>query len=145
MTGNNPHHISSKETHFLKEHGTTILKNGYDLIPVKAGSKIPAISSWQKTKATQADLDAWSSNPSFRSVGILTAQTPAVDIDCRDADISKKMIEFCEKNLGVAPKRVGLAPKTILVYRTDTQEETISPKEAVYCRPKIRHHAHSYK
>jgi hypothetical protein len=120
MIGKNLNNISPKEVHFLKEHGTTILKNGYDLIPVRAESKIPAISSWQKTKATQSLVDMWASNPSFRSVGVLTAQTPAVDIDCLDADISKRMIEFCEAKLGVAPKRVGLAPKTILVYRTET-------------------------
>ena len=120
MTGNNPQHISSKAVHFLKEYGPTVLKNGYAPIPVKTGSKVPAIKSWQKTKATQADLDAWASNASFRSVGILTAMTPAVDIDCLDVDISKKMIAYCEEKFGVAPKRVGLAPKTILVYRTET-------------------------
>ena len=65
MTGNNPQHISSKAVHFLKEYGPTVLKNGYAPIPVKTGSKVPAISSWQKTKATQADLDSWSSNPSL--------------------------------------------------------------------------------
>jgi hypothetical protein len=119
MFRNNPHDISSKEVHFLKEYGPIILKNGYEPIPIKAGSKVPAVSSWQKMKATQADIDAWASNPSFKSVGVLTAQTPAVDIDCHDEEVSQKMIEFCEEKFGVAPKRIGLAPKNLLVYRTE--------------------------
>jgi len=114
MTGNNPQHISSKAVHFLKEYGPTVLQNGYAPIPVKTGSKVPAISSWQKTKATQADLDAWASNASFRNVGILTAMTPAVDIDCLDVDISRKMITYCEEKFDVAPKRVWPAPRKLI-------------------------------
>ena len=64
--------------------------------------------------------------------------TPAVDIDCRDADISKKMIEFCEKILGVAPKRVGLAPKTIMVYRTETPFKKI--QSPAFLDPEGRKH-----
>ena len=50
----------------LKEKGHILLGNGYELIPIKKKSKIPAISGWQNTKATPEDIEK-SSPPRFNS------------------------------------------------------------------------------
>lgn len=110
----------------LKEKGHILLGNGYELIPIKKESKIPAISGWQNTKTTPEDIENWDNNLHHGGYGVLTARTPGVDIDCHDEAITQRVVDYCESALGIAPKRVGLPPKVLLVYRTETPFKKIS-------------------
>ena len=110
----------------LKEKGHILLGNGYELIPIKKESKIPAISGWQNTKATPEDIENWANNLHQGGYGVLTSRTPAIDIDCHDKAIIQKVVDYCERALGISLKRVGLPPKILLVYKTEIPFKKIS-------------------
>ena len=105
-------------TNFLDKHGKRLLDLGYPIIPIKAGLKHPGFGGWQNTAADDADLSDWLSR-GFKGVGILTAQTPAVDLDILDETIVDQMVAFVSKMFPDAPRRTGQAPKTLFVCRTD--------------------------
>ena len=104
---------------YLKTHGSQLLMAGYRIIPIRSGHKAPAISAWQNCHADQEMLDQWINEHPGAGVGVITEDTPAVDIDCYDKEISYKCIKWLENNVGAAPVRVGRRPKALLVFRTD--------------------------
>lgn len=104
---------------YLSKYGPLALANGFEIIPIKPGTKRPPFDGWEDIRATKKQLDRWIENGrANHGVGILTRLTPLVDIDCRHPDIVKQMIAFTEELLGESLQRVGHAPKTGLVYRT---------------------------
>jgi hypothetical protein len=104
---------------YLEKYGPLALANGYEIIPIKPGTKRPPFDGWEDIRCTKKQLARWIENGrSKHGVGVLTRLTPLVDIDCRDPDIVKAMIAFTENLLGETGQRVGHAPKTGLVYRT---------------------------
>lgn len=105
---------------FLADRGDRVLAKGYDVIPVKHGSKDPAIQGWPKVKPTLELVHQWANLFPSAGIGILTARTPAVDLDIRDADMAAVMSDFVNWQIGLAPERIGNAPKLILLFRTDT-------------------------
>jgi hypothetical protein len=103
---------------YLSKYGPLALANGYEIIPIKPGTKRPPFDGWEDIRATKKQLGRWIDNGrSKHGVGVLTRLTPLVDIDCRDPDIVKQMIAFTEELLGESLQRVGQAPKTGIVYR----------------------------
>lgn len=105
---------------YLARHGATLIANGYKILPIRKGSKAPPMDDWQKIKSTPKLLDHWLSTSYTRSgVGLLTNDTPAVDLDILDRGIALKMQAFVEENFGFAPIRVGHDPKRLLVFRCD--------------------------
>jgi hypothetical protein len=105
---------------YLEKYGPKALKNGYEIIPIKPGTKRPPFDKWEEIRATQSKLDRWLEHGrADHGVGILARRTPLVDIDCRDPAIVKKMVRFTQKLLGETLQRIGFAPKTGLLYRTD--------------------------
>jgi hypothetical protein len=102
---------------YLEKYGPLALRNGYEIIPIKPGTKRPPFDGWEDIRATKKQLDRWIESRAKHGVGILTRLTPLVDIDCRDPEIVKQMIAFTESLLGDTLQRVGHAPKTGLVYR----------------------------
>jgi hypothetical protein len=108
---------------YLRKYGLSVLSNGYNITPIVKGSKAPGINypakKWSEIEATPARLQKWFDNGAGdNGIGILTKTTPAVDIDCQDDALTRKMIEFVITRLGETIERIGLAPKTLLVYRT---------------------------
>lgn len=117
---------------FLAEYGPGLLTNGYPIVPIKPHTKYPGYSNWQETQASTDILDGWLSNGFANGgVGVLTRWFPAADLDVRDARIVKKLIEWCEKNIGPTVQRVGYAPKVLLVYRTDEPFSKIASNKYV--------------
>lgn len=105
---------------YLAKYGPLALRNGYEIIPIKPGTKRPPFDEWEDIRANAKQLQRWLDHGRERNgVGILARKTPLVDIDCRNPKIVKKMIAFTEELLGETLQRVGQAPKTGLVYRTD--------------------------
>lgn len=102
---------------YLGKYGPLALANGYEIIPIKPGTKRPPFDDWEEIRATPQKLQRWLDHGrESNGVGILARKTPLVDIDCRNPAIVEKMISFTEKLLGDTLQRVGQAPKTGLVY-----------------------------
>lgn len=105
-------------SNFFKEQGTSLLANGYRIIPIKQGKKYPAISGWQNAVLGMSDIDRFSNY----GVGVLTGQGDnpivALDIDTTDRKLVDRFVGWCQENLGFTAERVGNAPKILLVYRS---------------------------
>lgn len=116
-------------TPYLKKYGLATLENGYEIIPIKPGTKRPPFDDWEKIRANRSKLDRWLENGRGKhGIGILARKTPMVDIDCRNPAIVKQMIAFTESLCGETLQRVGLAPKTGLLYRTDKPFPKVNSK-----------------
>src|SRR5690349_10846237 len=114
---------------YLSKFGPKALANGYEIIPIKPGTKRPPFDGWEDIRCSKKQLARWIDNGRGKhGVGILTRLTPLVDIDCRDKKIVAKMIAFTEELLGETLLRVGQAPKTGLVYRTDEPFRKVNSK-----------------
>lgn len=108
-----------ERTDFLAMHGKALIDNGYKIIPIPPGKKAPGYDGWQRTDATQKQLTDWLSNGhTDHGIGILTCNTPAIDLDISDADILKKMQDWCEMNIAMAPVRIGRSPRSMMLFRT---------------------------
>jgi hypothetical protein len=111
--------LSGATPAYLEKYGPLALANGYEIIPIKPGTKRPPFDEWEDIRATPKKLKAWlDRGRANNGVGILTRKTPLVDIDCRDPEIVAKMVAFTEELLGETFQRIGQAPKTGLIYRT---------------------------
>jgi hypothetical protein len=104
---------------YLKDHGSQLLKNGYRIVPIRPGQKAPGISGWQNSRADDTTIDQWLAQMPAAGVGVVAEDTPAIDIDCRDKDVSYKLIKWVETNIGKAPIRIGNKPKALMVFRAD--------------------------
>lgn len=104
---------------FLKLHGVNLINQGYVVVPIQPGKKAPGFDGWGKASGTVAEVHGWLGN-GFKDhgVGILTAITCAIDIDCRDEDGALFFERWCVEHIGKAPVRIGKAPKRLLLYRT---------------------------
>lgn len=103
----------------LRKHGTTLLENGYSILPIPAGRKGPDMREWQKIEADEAQIKSWvRGNYANGNIGFHTKYTPAVDIDIVDEEMSSLMAAHVQKIVGNTMTRVGRAPKTMLIYRT---------------------------
>lgn len=118
---------------YLKSHGAQLIAAGYSPLPIRAGFKAPAISDWQNCHADADKMDQWLSDPRMANcgVGILTENTPAIDIDCLDKDVSYKLVKWVENNIGKAPLRIGKKPKALMVFRCNEPFGKIRSNEYV--------------
>ena len=105
---------------YLASHGADLASSGFDVLPILGGTKRPDIEKgWQHIRATPETIAGWLDEGRGPGVGILTANTPGVDLDVTDETILAKLVEYCEDNIGATVHRIGRAPKRLLVYRTD--------------------------
>lgn len=104
---------------FLAMHGAALLDNGYAVVPIQPGKKAPGFDGWQKSSPSKTQLKEWIEHGHRNSgVGILTRDTPAIDIDVSDDEVAAKVEAWVWDNIGAAPVRVGRAPRRVLVFRT---------------------------
>lgn len=105
----------------LKEVGYGLVKNGYRIIPIPGGGKWPVIKGWESIYSTEETVKGWiGSGQGSQGVGILTANTPAVDIDCLDQEVTEAMIAWiCDEYNATPPLRYGKKPKALLLFRTE--------------------------
>jgi hypothetical protein len=97
--------------------------NGYSPIPVLG--KRPLITEWQKkVGAPAAEIAGWAIQyQAMVSTGILTAHTPAIDIDvliAPAADAVEDLLRDRFDDAGALLCRFGNAPKRALLFRTET-------------------------
>lgn len=108
-------------TPYLKKYGEAVLDNGYAICAIRPGEKRPFGKNWEEKTFGRKTLAGFiEQKRGHFGVGIKTARTPGVDIDCYDEELVGAMREFVTNMLGDTLERVGLAPKTLLVYRTAT-------------------------
>ena len=79
------------------------------------GKKPPAsLAEWSTPAPVASRLPRYAAC----GTGILTATTPAVDIDVRHAELAEAIDRMVVEMVGDAPVRFGQAPKRLRVYRT---------------------------
>jgi hypothetical protein len=114
---------------FMAEHGARLVDNGYAVIPIMPGSKVPGrhhggqwtpYPDWVRhcDRTTKPfEVDIWQRWPGC-GVGIACGSVVGIDIDLLDAALSIQIGELAAQMLGDTPCwRVGRAPKRMLVYR----------------------------
>lgn len=124
---------------YLEQYGPALLGHGYAVTPIKPGSKAPLLRAWPGIEATPDILSGWIRDYPRAGVGVPTRYTPAVDIDVLDADITAKLLDWCNEHIGPTAARVGQRPKTLLVYRTDAPMSKMTSRTYEDCLGR-RHH-----
>lgn len=122
---------------YWKELGMVLFGNGYTTIPIyahdsdnKGAGKRPIGKDWEKTVNSKEQIAGWAKRHATNGIGILTKNTPAVDIDIYDKEASDYMASWVEANIGFAPCRIGREPKKLFLFRTD--EPFTKVKSAVW-------------
>lgn len=128
---------------YLADHGESLIANGYNIVPIKPGEKFPPYDGWQRTEATIAKLQGWlehglkyekegkklSVDVSEAGVGLLTKNTPGVDIDVSDEPLARHMENWVHEHFGLAPVRVGRAPRRLLLFRCSEPFSKVNSSE----------------
>src|SRR4051794_27241472 len=98
---------------------------GYRFVPIEPGSKSPPLNDflmigWPRFghRLTLEQVEGFIRRYPDHGIGLLTAWTPAVDIDVRTA-LAEDLEDLAVEHFGPALVRVGEAPKRALLYRTD--------------------------
>lgn len=124
------------------QRALALVANGYRIIPIEPGGKAPAAGKdWQNLHATEAQVRKWGANGlANANIGIITENTPAIDIDIYDAEVADRMEQWVLDNIAGsenAPRRVGRAPKRLLLFRAD---EPFRKQQAEYIDPQGQKH-----
>jgi hypothetical protein len=117
---------------FMAQFGARLMDNGYPVIPIMPGAKVPghfrkggwaAYPDWTRhcDRATKSfEIDIWRRWPDC-AVGIACGAVVGIDIDVPDASVAVALTDLAKRMLGETPcLRIGQAPKRLLVYRADT-------------------------
>jgi len=120
------------QTSFMADYGERLVDNGYSVIPIMPGSKVPGqfrggewspYPDWTRhcdrpTKSFEVDI--WRRWPGC-GVGIATGAVVGIDIDIPDGALAIQLADLAASMLGDTPcLRIGRAPKRLLVYRAAT-------------------------
>jgi RecA-family ATPase len=92
--------------------------------PLPVAGKRPVISDWQtKNDTDAAEIASWGATfPGCTNTGILTARTPALDIDIKNADAADAVSELVRElfgDKGTLLTRFGETPKRAILFRTE--------------------------
>lgn len=127
---------------YLSRFGETLVRNGYAVIPIVAGTKRPPGwmshekgDPWSAVKPDLARVSRWREEKRLAGAGVginLGRTLFAIDIDILDPAMVEEVLDWCEWNLpGNPPQRIGLAPKTLLLFRTETAIRKVASSEFV--------------
>lgn len=90
-----------------------------ELIPIKPGTKVPAIKNWPEHIVTQQNIDNW--EITGYNIGLRTKYYPAIDIDSENPEVIERIVHLANKYLGAAPIRYrNNTNRCALLYATDT-------------------------
>jgi hypothetical protein len=95
---------------------------GYRPVPIKPGFKAPLLDGWQAGHPRSHYLPRCAS----WGTGILTATCPAIDLDIRDRELVRVLLELAGDTLGYTPFRIGSPPKALLPFSTLAPFDKIS-------------------
>jgi RecA-family ATPase len=110
---------ATKERKRLREAG---------YLPIPTIGKAPPISGWQNMAASDAEIEGWfHEHPEALNTGIITRNTPAVDIDVYDPDIADELENLLWDMIGSRGMvRFGQPPKRAALFRTEMPFTKIS-------------------
>ena len=98
-------------------HAARLVDDGWQPIPVRPSTKIPAVTNWQR-KPSARDWNRWIASKAGCGIGLVCGNVIAIDIDVRDHLAAGRLEALAVALLGPTPLiRVGQAPKRILIYR----------------------------
>jgi Bifunctional DNA primase/polymerase, N-terminal len=102
-------------------------------VPLPILGKRPPIAGWQKQTATSVeDIERWCrQHPAAKNTGILTAHTPALDIDILGAAAADAVEVLARERFGPRGQiivRYGRQPKRCIPFRCDTPFAKIDAK-----------------
>ena len=84
-------------------------------------------------------IDRWTREfPDATNTGVITRDTPAIDIDVLDGAVADELQKLAERMIGDSSVRTGRAPKRALLFRTDTPFDKITTP--VFVSPDGRTH-----
>lgn len=115
---------------FMQAHGERLIENGYRILPITPGSKVPGRymnGEWNPAKGWQShcerdtkpfELDMWSRWPGC-AIGLACGNVIGIDIDIvSDPALAIQLEKLARDMLGDTPAiRIGKAPKRALYYR----------------------------
>ena len=117
---------------FMADYGERLVDNGYAVIPIMPGSKVPgrfSAGEWSpypdwtrhcERPTKPFEIDIWRRWPGC-GIGIATGAVVGIDIDILDGALAIQLAELATSMLGDTPcLRIGRAPKRLLVYRAAT-------------------------
>ena len=130
-------------SHGFGDIAPTVLNNGYTPIPIRYGTKIPAIPNWQTTDYSTSPKKLKSLIEQFpgSSTGIVLGQVCVIDIDVLDAEAARVCVEIVTAKLGAAPCRVGKPPKKALFFGVQGpafSKLTPRPMKLTVKRPRLK-------
>jgi hypothetical protein len=111
--------------------GPALEANGFSALPISLpdpsdkdlGKKPPpSLPNWSRPAPVASRLPRYAAC----GTGILTATTPAVDVDVRHLELAEVIDRMVVAEVGDAPVRYGQAPKRLRVYRTEAPFSKIS-------------------
>ena len=107
----------------------TLLKNGYEPLPIQGRTKRPGYLSWTSVEITEDWLrDVRREKPDHTSTGLRTGRLVGVDIDLIDEDHTRILIEAVQQHLGVSVYRRKGSKGMMLCYRNATPISKIAVK-----------------
>ena len=92
------------EPAWLRRHRATacrrrLLAAGYSPLPVNG--KAPPIPGWQDTAATNDIISTWEDKyPDATNTGVLTSNTPAIDMDVSNSAVADEVQQIVERMIG---------------------------------------------
>lgn len=135
-----------QSTGFLDRFGDALIDAGYAIVPIKPGEKYPPFDGWQNAHPTKTELADWmangidykdregkkkNANVTRAGVGILTRDTPGVDIDVSDDGVVQDVESFINLMYGDAPVRIGRAPRRLMLFRSEEPFTKLTSAEYV--------------
>lgn len=127
-----------KSSDGFRDYGEALVANGFEVIPVRYKSKVPAVDKdvdWRKLNlgiddVRQINKKQRPTKP--QGVGIVTGKVCTIDIDVYSQETASKMLDEIAKLLGMPIKslviRQGEAPKLMLIFKTVDGEHEFSKR-----------------
>ncbi len=118
---------------------------GYLPLPVKPGTKKPAMPEWNDIEISKEPVEEWTTNGyKEHSVGCrLNNEVIAVDVDIYHPAVAEKMRSWMEKNLCDGHKimyRVGQQPKFLVLFQSKDIKRKIASAKYIHDEHKNQHH-----
>lgn len=100
-----------------------VVANGFECVPIKAGTKRPDVHGWQSMVLGDSIYSEWEKTKPGHGVGLrLGKGLFAIDIDVLDAVCVDSICDDLDMMFGVSDfRRTGLAPKTAFLFRCDSE------------------------
>lgn len=118
-------HMNDKTIQRFGAIAPRLANSGYDPVPIIPGEKRPRPDAWQNGGFAEHASDFVND-----FTGILTKDTPAVDIDVTDPDVVREIEAIVYDVLDChempPPRRIGNAPRTLMVFKSNEPFDKLS-------------------